>query len=491
MSSEIERLKKRVAELTQVNAQLQAEITKRNHIESELRQSETRYRELVEIQDDFLVCRWQPDTTLTFVNQAYCRYFGQEASQLLGTSFLDLIPDGSAREQTRRTVIALVQSPKVLRYEHQVVSHSGQIAWQRWVDQPLWDEQGNLLEFQSIGFDITERKEAEIAMKQAKEAAETANKAKGTFLANMSHELRTPLSVISGFTDIINRDPTIRPQHRERLQTIASSSEHLMAIINQVLDLSKIEAGQMKVMPTNFDFLHFLTEVKQLFEYEANKKKLRLVFRLAPNLPHTIHTDAVKLRQVLINLLSNAIKFTQVGQVILAVSIVEGSQKQNGQMAHCQLSFSVKDTGLGMTVAELDIVFDTFVQAEAGQQTRQGSGLGLSLSREFVKLMGGELTVESQLGKGSCFSFNLPVGVISPKKSGDITLFTDDISPNGIVFPDNLLADLRKACIEARIISITNLLETIEEYNPNFAQYLTRLADEYAYDQMIQLIDNV
>ena len=253
--------------------------------------------------------------------------------------------------------------------------------------------------------DIEKRKRNEWALKKAKEAAETANRAKSKFLANMSHELRTPLNTILGFTQLIARATTLNGQQQEYLRIINRSSEHLLSLINDVLQIAKIEAGKERLLQTNFDFYALLKSLQDTWQVKAAAKGLEFKMKWKDNIPQYLHADESKLRQILINLLENAIKFTSSGSITLRIS--RHSQKlTEGKFL---LHFEVEDSGFGIAAEEIDRLFEAFVQTKVGFKSQQGTGLGLSISRNFVRLMGGELSVTSTLGKGSCFSFDLVV----------------------------------------------------------------------------------
>ncbi|MGB8644709.1 MAG: histidine kinase N-terminal 7TM domain-containing protein [Anaerolineae bacterium] len=234
--------------------------------------------------------------------------------------------------------------------------------------------------------------------KQAQEAAESANRAKSMFLANMSHELRTPLNAILGFTQLIARDSNLTHSQRENLGIVGRSGEHLLALINEVLELSKIESGHVTLRPVEFDLYTLVLGLGEMFRLRAESKGMRLVLERSPEVPREVRADEGKLRQVLINLLGNAVKFTERGAVTLRV--------QPGPDAGW-IHFEVQDTGVGIPAEDLERIFDAFVQTASGSEMPQGSGLGLTISRQFVQLMGGELTATSQVGVGSTFSFDI------------------------------------------------------------------------------------
>ncbi len=243
----------------------------------------------------------------------------------------------------------------------------------------------------------------------AKERAEVANQAKSTFLANMSHELRTPLNAILGFAQIMNRSQTIPREQQENLGIISRSGEHLLTLINNILDLSKIEAGKTTLNPQNFDFYRFLDDLVEMFQLRSDDKKLLLGFERGATVPQFIRTDETKLRQVLINLLNNALKFTESGGVTLRVAVPDSQPGIDQTTLH----FEVEDTGPGIAPEEFEALFEAFVQTETGRQSQEGTGLGLPLSRQFVQLMGGDLAVKSEVGDGATFLFDIPVDVVA------------------------------------------------------------------------------
>jgi signal transduction histidine kinase/CheY-like chemotaxis protein len=260
--------------------------------------------------------------------------------------------------------------------------------------------------------------EATQEAEKARTKAEEANQIKSQFLSNMSHELRTPLNVILGFTQLLLRNGSLARQQQHYLDTINRSGEHLLKLINDVLDISKIEAGRTTLNENSFDFRALLDWLQQMFQLKAESKGLNLYFDVSSDLPRYIYTDEGKLRQVLLNLLGNAIKFTEAGQVRLKVSRVDPLSLNVESVdlspdlspqgaASMVIHFEVADSGPGIAPEELSTLFKPFVQAEAGRNSLQGTGLGLAISWEYVHLMGGDITVESQLGVGTVFQFHI------------------------------------------------------------------------------------
>jgi len=238
----------------------------------------------------------------------------------------------------------------------------------------------------------------------AAQQAEHANAVKTQFLASMSHELRTPLSAILGFAQIMGNDPQLSREKQQNIQMILKNGAHLLRLIEDILEMSKIEAGQSHLAPTHFDLLESLDSLWALFKIRAESQNLSLVFQYAENLPRTIIADEVKLRQILINLVSNAIKYTEKGHVMVRVSAPKPTR----------LHFAVEDSGCGIHADEMDDLFSAFVRGKQHRiSTIGGTGLGLPISRQFARLMGGDITVKSAVGEGSCFSFEIDIEPIS------------------------------------------------------------------------------
>ena len=335
--------------------------------------------------------------------------------------------------------------------------------------KPIYDESGNLTFAIATFFDITQRKQAEnllaeynrtleakvkkrteefqqaieqlqstqqeliqsqkIAAQEQqaaiREAARStaANRAKSEFLANMSHELRTPLNAILGFSQVMSRDYSLSGEHQENLAIINRAGEHLLNLINDILEMSKIEAGRITLNNSSFDLIHVLKKLEKMQHASAASKNLELVFEYAQNIPKYIETDENKLCQVLLNLLGNAIKFTNTGRVTLRVRLGAGWEiGEQGEMSEQypphppHLFFEVQDTGCGIAPQEIDLLFEAFEQTEIGRKSQQGTGLGLAISRKYVQLMGGDITVISIPGVGSRFIFNIQIALACPRE---------------------------------------------------------------------------
>jgi PAS domain S-box-containing protein len=299
------------------------------------------------------------------------------------------------------------------RYHHQ----NGSLRWITSRISARWDEAVHAWSVTVVNTDITERKQTELELQRTKEVAEAANQAKSSFLANMSHELRSPLNAILGFARLLKRDPSVPPAQQENAAIIERSGEHLLNIINQVLDLAKIEAKRTTLNATDFDLGALLNDVHDLFRLKAIDQKIAFRLDRSPDLPKLVHTDEMKLRQVLINLLDNAFKFTDRGYVTLRAALAEPLPSTRSQPSEpitqpqlsqipTRIQFEIEDSGSGIDITDQQKLFEAFSQTQRGQQ-KSGTGLGLTISREFVRLMGGDIQVESQLGQGSRFRFDI------------------------------------------------------------------------------------
>ena len=373
------------------------------------------------------------------------------------------------------------------------------------------------------------------ALQQAKEAADAANRAKSQFLANMSHELRTPLNAILGFTQLLLRDGSIKPKHQTNLEIVNRSGEHLLTLINDVLEMSKIEAGQVSLNENSVDLYRLLDFLEETLHPKANDKGLQLIFDCAPDVPQYIRTDEEKLRQVLLNLLGNGLKFTSEGEVTLR--IWTGNNPDTRPSTSLILLFEVSDTGPGIAEGELEDIFAAFEKTKISSKSEGGTGLGLAISRQFVQLMGGDITVNSILGKGAAFRFSIQVhspqdGIsIEPplpsqdpgvsakpiRKSISVDESQIPLTPAPIrkppmrgllsstisskrnkvlrptclmVMSDEWIAALHQAAIQVDADLINHLIQQIPEANSALAQALTDLVRHFEYDRIMELTES-
>ena len=408
-----------------------ADVTARKRAERAMQESEERFRGLIEASTAMI---WTTDAEGAFVRpqQTWMRFTGQSEAESMGWGRLDrLHPDDRAHTAEAWARGRTEAHPITL--ENRLQRHDG--AWRHMAVTivPVREEDGTIREWVGSHTDITERKEAELALEAAKEAAESANRAKSAFLANMSHELRTPLSAVIGYSEMLEEEAEDAGQDAmlADLGKVKSNAKHLLSLINDVLDLSKVEANRMDVFAETADVAEFVQDAAATVESLVEAKSNRLVLDVAPD-AGSMHTDAVKLRQCIFNLLGNAAKFTENGTITLEV-------RRTGDD---WLSFAVRDTGIGMTPQQLERLFQRFTQADEST-TRKfgGTGLGLALSRAFAQLLGGDIAVESAEGGGSCFTVRVPATLPDRKPdagaaaeaagaasqgSGDLVLVVDD-----------------------------------------------------------------
>jgi PAS domain S-box-containing protein len=337
------------------------------------------------------------------VNPALARIYGYDSP----ADLLRVQPNAHNQlyvdSQRRQTFQKLFQEQDTITdFQSQIYRKDGSTLWIAEHARVVHDANGEIFYYEGFVEDISARKSAEEALKQAKEAAESANMAKSAFIAHMSHELRTPLNAILGFSQLMLRNNSLATTDQDNLSTIVRSGEHLLSLINQVLDISKIEAGKIIYNPQNFDLYRLLNDLQDIFAFKAQEKGVQFICEQLNDISRYICTDELKLRQVLINLLNNAIKFTDQGGVALKIS-----QKDDNYGFF--LTFSVEDTGNGIATEELEDLFQSFVQTASGKNAQEGTGLGLVISQKFVQVMGGNLQVSSQVNRGTTFSFTIPV----------------------------------------------------------------------------------
>ncbi len=411
------------------------DITARKQSEKALRRSETKFRNIFENSQVGIFRIRAEDSLFLDANQRLITMMGfDHGSEVIGQKYsAEFYVDRAQRQQFLEQ---LQQQGEIQNQEALFRKCDGSHLWGL-ISARLDTSEGCI---EGVIADISDRKQAEAALKQAVEAAENANRAKSIFLANMSHELRTPLNVILGFTQLLLRGGALNPQQQEQLNTINRSGEHLLTLINDVLEMSKIEAGRITLNENDFDLLGLIDWLYQMFQFKAQSKGLKLVLERQSALPAYIRTDESKLRQVLVNLLGNAVKFTEQGQVVLRVRGEEGNSslvsghsslaeadrtKDTGHRTQdnpkskiqnpkspATLYFAVEDTGPGIAPEELEHLFEAFVQTETGRKSQEGTGLGLAISQKFAHLMGGEISVTSVVGEGATFRLSIQAQVV-------------------------------------------------------------------------------
>lgn len=365
----------------------------------ELRESETRYRDLLDHQGD-IIMRRDDARRLTFVNDAFCRAFGMNQRDVIGRVFEPVVLEGMSEEE----VLALPLDDSPRRYEQSIETADGP-RWFAWEEFPVRDEKDRIKEIQCVGRDITERRNEESVLQDARDEAESANRSKSRFLAAMSHEIRTPMNGILGMTGLLV-DTELTAEQSTYARAINSSAKTLLSLIDEILDFSKIEAGKLELRPVPFALADAVQGVVELLAPRAYDKGLQIGWYVDPDLPVSMIGDEIRIRQILMNLVSNAIKFTDKGGVTLEVVAEEEAKQMAGMVP---VSFTVRDTGVGLEPEALGTIFGEFEQADSGPARRHGgTGLGLAISKRLVEMMQGDITVASDMGRGSVFTVMVP-----------------------------------------------------------------------------------
>ena len=369
------------------------DITQRKQAEAALKAAEEKYRTILETMDSGY---YEVDLkgNLLFCNPALRGFIDYGEKEILGLNFNNFMENDEV-EYTYKIFNEVYSSGKPSYDFFWSFSKTGtKGAYWAASAYPMTDSQGAIIGFWGTVRDIS-------TMKAMKDAAEEANRAKSLFLANMSHEIRTPMNAILGFAQLMRRDTALSPQSLERLDIINRSGEHLLALINDILEMSKIEAGRVIFSPCTFDLHRLLEDMEMMFRVRTDSKGLGLLVERMGEVPRWVNTDEGKLRQVLINLIGNAVKFTEEGGVALRIGVRDGEKDEK------DLLFEVEDTGPGIAEGEKERLFQAFEQTSTGIRSG-GTGLGLALSRGFVTIMGGAMNVDSTVGKGSIFRFTVP-----------------------------------------------------------------------------------
>ena len=395
------RVQDRTKELSKANVLLTQEISERKRGEVALKQAERKYHSIVENAVEGIY-QSSPDGRFISVNTSLARMYGYETPEELLTGVLDIehqvYVDPTQRE---KFVHLLAAQGKLEGFECQVYHRDGSIRWISEYARAVKDKDGKLEYFEGSIQDITSRKQAEEELQRAKEIAESANRAKSEFLANMSHELRTPLNGILGYAQILKRDQTLGEAQKSGVDIMQRSGEHLLTLINDILDLSKIEAQKLEIQPQAFHLRDFLKSITDMTRVRAEQARLSFQYETASSLPAGVIGDEKRLRQVLLNLLGNAVKFTKTGKVVLRVS------RDSSNLRDQCVRFEIEDSGIGIAQEHLDVIFKPFQQVSDRSRQVEGTGLGLAITKRLVTLMGGELHVNSTPGRGSTFWFTI------------------------------------------------------------------------------------
>ena len=376
---------------------------------------------------------------IEYVNPKFVEVTGYPSEESIGENLVAL-QAGYQSPQLYSELWQVLSSGIEWRGEIRNRKKSGESYWEQVHLSPVRDIEGKITHYVSVNEDVTEQRETAEALERAKNEAERASRVKSQFLANMSHEIRTPLNAILGYAQLLHRDRSMSAPHAQQLAVIHRSGEHLLALINDILEMSKIEAGHAALVKDAFDLHSLVRDVEQLFLMRAEDKGLRLSCTIADTVPGWVIGDAGKVRQVIANLVSNAVKFTDNGTVWIRVSC-EADQDES-----FTISVDVEDTGPGIEHSLMSTLFAPFEQGAAGNRAGGGTGLGMAISRSFARLHGGDLTITDRSGEGSSFRFQFeveraelaqrPLSVrhrvvrVAPQDEGKTVLVVDDDSTN-------------------------------------------------------------
>jgi PAS domain S-box-containing protein len=409
-------------------------------------------------------------------------------------------PDDKERWSVEAAEMFLSGAP--LKSVYRVISRAGRVVWFQCEASMLRRDDGRPWAIQGVGFDITNLKESEQTLYEKNEQlellkaeAEAANRTKTTFLATVSHEIRTPMNAILGYAQLMLQDPDLGTNAKENLKIISRSGEHLVTLITDVLDMSKIEAGRTELNTATFKFSQLVQNLVSMFRFSAQAKALQFeVLFDGESVVHVV-ADVGKVRQILINLLGNAIKFTASGVIKLHLTLSRRSANQ------LWLSATIKDTGPGITDEDQGRLFQPFTQIKRGSQVQEGTGLGLAIARSYARLMGGDITVSSTFGRGATFQFDIPVESDDlldpgpPALTNATELRTEMATPSSAVSPLNLVElpvelidQLHDAVQKGEKNRLDELIRRVGDLDRRVSAALHQLAENYEYDALTCLL---
>ncbi|HTT83116.1 MAG TPA: ATP-binding protein [Rhizomicrobium sp.] len=397
------RLEANASALQSLTEKLEDSLATLSGLNARLHESEVRYKGLVDAQGD-AIFRRSPDSRLIYGNDAFFRLFGLHPEQAIAQPFAPE-PHPDSRVPAFDSFVRLESGPNRMRYDQNVRTAYGW-RWISWEDYAVHDTSGRLIEVQSVGRDITERKALEDALTEARDRAEAANRAKSGFLAAMSHEIRTPMNGVLGMARLLS-ETKLLPAQRTYAEAIQQCGEALLSLIDEILDFSRIESGAVEIEPGAFEVRAVAEATIELLAPRAHDKGIEIVAVIAPGTPSVVRIDGRKVRQILTNLIGNAVKFTQTGGVRLDVRAMEERGRQI-------LRFEIRDTGIGVPATMREDIFREFVQADSRQSRRfEGTGLGLAICKRLVEAMEGAIGVEPHASGGSLFWFSIPAPVLA------------------------------------------------------------------------------
>lgn len=468
-----------------------------------------RFKALLDQSNDAIFLIKLPSLRIADINEAACRLLGYFRCELIGQSALTLTcfssegfleDSGLSKEKLYHDRVTVITSLKKKDGTSIPVEASIRMA--------ALDDGKYVV---AVSRDITERQQAEAELERhrmhleelviertaelavAKEKAEMANKAKGTFLANMSHELRTPLNIILGYSQLLQGSTNLNEEQIEYLEIISSSGRHLLGLINEILEISKIEAKKISLELTTFDFYSLMGELEAMFKHDTMSKDLALFVQVEEQMPRFIEGDEGKLRQIFINLIGNAAKFTEKG----AIKIRASYHKQEQDII---LQVEVEDTGPGISKEDLGCLFRYFEQASTGHKHHSGSGLGLAISREYARLMGGDITVSSVPGQGSIFRLSVKVkagieNYVMKERSPEIAMRPEYLNnkktDTELVIPRELRQELGEAVLRLNIKKTREIIQTITALDQHSGEVLQQMVDSLEFDRLLKLLETM
>jgi len=497
------------------NQRLERQVIERTQ---ELSDSEERYRRLVE-SAPFGIAIHQAGA-LVFMNAAGKKIIYGSSKYSEDKLISEMVPPEFYKKVTRKIQgLMIADNPVEQSFEEKIIRLDGNSTDVEVVG--IHFIYNGKPAVQVVFQDITDRKKWEASLRKERKQAEKESQAKGRFLANMSHELRTPLNAILGLSQLMTKNSNLNHDQKDNLHIISRSGKHLLDLINDILDMSKIEAKKTLVIEGNLSLVSFLEDLNNLFKFQAKKKKLTLHFEQSSDIPEYVRTDEVKLRQILTNLINNALKFTEKGGVILRISTEKkGSSQNKTGKKNIFLNFEIEDTGPGIPPDEIEQIFDPFVQIHTGhgqKEGAEGTGLGLSISLKFAQLMGGDILVESEPESGSVFKLTVPVspgnceqnqtknsppviGLDSQHKcrtfkgeeqNQKIVMSPDQMYQAIVNLPWELKNEFKEAVLLVDFDKALILLDKIQEENKPLADILRKHVNGYQFNILQILFDKV
>jgi len=473
-----QRVKERTAELANANEELKREIAVRKRAEEDLAYERFLLTTLLEYAPDFVYFK-DAESRFIRLSRGLANYYGLgDPSEAIGKSDFDFYDAQQANQYRADEQEVMRTGTPVVDKEEEQLWPDWRLTWLWTSKVPLYSAEGEVIGTFGISRDITHRKQIEVQLQAAKEAAETANRAKSDFLANMSHEIRTPMNAIIGMTELV-LDTELTPSQRDYLKMVRESGDALLSLINDILDFSKIEAGKLDLDCAAFDVRESLGDTLKFLALRAHTKGLELACRIQPEVPDRLVGDVGRLRQIVVNLVGNAIKFTDAGEVVLHVD--RQSQSDDEVVVH----FAVADTGIGIPEEKQTSIFNAFEQADSSTTRRfAGTGLGLAISSRLVSFMEGKIWVESEVGRGSTFHFTARFGLGSSEAAGVApvdprmirgtrVLAVDDNATNRLILEEMLRNWGMKPTAVASVSEALPLLDQAYKFGEPYALILT------------------